>query len=358
MTTERRWWKDGATGRLRDEAPLESDRDWMWVDVEGADDEALRRLASEFDLDELALEDALDPDLFPRYEDYGHFVVAAVRGLTTTQGAVRTTPLLCLAGERFLVTLHHEPLPGVEFLVETAMTHVRTAEGGPDRMLARLTDVGSRRFDPVVLEIDSLLQECEASAAAGSTGALAPLQAIQRQVAELRSVIRPQRSAIQSLVYSDTDLIGERARRRLTDVLERHARLEESLDAARGIANTVVEIHRGVIAERTNEIMKVLTVFSATLLPMSVIAGIYGMNFSNMPELDFRLGYPFALTAMAVVGVLMWRYFVRRGFVGRAEVSHTPAQAAARLTRAATLPVRTVGSLIADGLRVRRGPDN
>lgn len=353
MAAERQWWKSGATGTLN-VGPPDPGAEWVWVDLEGPDEASLRSLASRFGLDEIALEDALDAELFPRHEDFGHFLVVAMRSVAAHEDGVETTPVLYFVGRDFLATVHHEPLPGLEFVAETAQAHLPTAEGGPDRMFARLADVGSRRFEPVLDAIDRLLLDSEALALAGESGAVRALQPVRRKISELRGVIRPQRSILQALVYTDSELVGERARRRLTDVLERHARMEESLETARATANSVVELHRGAVAERANEIMKVLTVFSATLLPMTLIAGIYGMNFSNIPELDYRFGYPLTLGIMTVLGTVLWRYFVRRGFIGRPSLPNVATNATSALVRAAKKPVGTVGSLVASNLRATR----
>ena len=218
-------------------------------------------------------------------------------------------------------------------------------------MFGRLADVGSRRFEPVIDSIDAALLECETRALEGESGAVRQVQPLRRQISVLRGVVRPQRSVLQSAVYGDSALIGERARRRLTDVLERHDRIEGALELARATANGVVELHRSSVAEKTNEIMKVLTVFSATLLPMTLIAGIYGMNFGNIPELDYRFGYPLTLAVMAGVGLVLWRYFVRRGFVAGKPLSDLATRTSASVLEAARLPVTAVGSLIVGSLR-------
>ncbi len=351
MATERTWWKDPTTGTLRvGDAPA-GQAAWVWVDVEAPDEAALRSLMERFDLDPVAIEDALDPALFPRFEDFGHFVAVALRGVSTSDQRVDSTPLLSFVATDFLVTVHQEPLPGLDFVVQTALTHGPTAEGGPDRMLGRLADVASRRYEPLLNEIEGLLLTCEGRAIAGESGAVRMLQPVRRQVNTLRPIIRAQRSVLQSIVYSDSDLISERARRRLTDVLERHARMEESLELARVTANSIVELHRGTVAETTNEIMKVLTVFSATLLPMTLIAGIYGMNFTNIPELDYRYGYPLTIGIMLSLGAILWRYFVRRGFVGGPALTDLVSPVRSALFDAATRPVQALGSLVVGSLR-------
>ena len=357
---ERRWWKCANSSRMVSSEP-ETGAEWVWVDLSEPDEETLRSLAAEFDLDEMAVEDALDAELFPSQQDFGDFVSVTLRFAVDNEGSAETTPLLFFLGAGYLITVHHHELAGLEFLVETAQRHTPSAEGGPDRMLARLADAGSRRYDPLLQAIDALLLESERLALDGEAGSMRLLQPVRHQVNELRAVIRPQRSVLQALVYSDSNLIGERAGRRLTDVLERHIRIDEALDVDRAAANSVIDLYRGTVAEQTNEIMKVLTVFSAVLLPMTLIAGIYGMNFANMPELDYRFGYPIAVGSMLTVGMILWRLFVRRGFIGSPVIPDLAASATSKLAAAAGRPAKTVGSVIMGNLRPRRsrrsGPD-
>ncbi|MDH3293110.1 MAG: magnesium transporter CorA family protein [Acidimicrobiia bacterium] len=352
MPTERRWWRSTTSGRLETEE-LGGEAEWVWVDIDAPDEDALRRLAGEFELDEMAIEDALDTDLFPSLQDFGDFLSIALRVVTGGGSTAETTPLLCFVGSDFLVTVHHRELPGLEFLIATAVDHLPSSEGGPDRMFARLADVASRRYEPLLEEIDHLLADSENMALNGEPGSMRLLQPVRHQISELRGVIRPQRSVLQALVYSDSHLLGDRARLRLTDVFERHARMEEALDVDRAAANSVIDLYRGTVAEKANEIMKVLTVFSAILLPMTLIAGIYGMNFSNIPELDYRYGYPLALGTMTLIGTTLWRFFVKRGFVGRSDASDVGAYARNKLSVAATKPARTVGSIVTANLRAQ-----
>lgn len=349
MPTERRWWRCAGTGRLLSREPPAAD--WVWIDIASPDETILRSMATEFHLDEMAIEDALDRDLFPSQEDFGDFLSISLRVVVSDGSSAETTPLLCFVGADFLVTTHHRELAGLEFLVATALEHLPTSEGGPDRMFARLADVASRRYEPILEEIDGLLAESENLALDGQPSSMRLLQPVRHQISELRSVIRPQRSVLQTLVYSDSTLIGERSRRRLTDVLERHARMEEALDVDRSTANSIIDLYRGTVAEKANEIMKVLTVFSAILLPMTLIAGIYGMNFSNIPELDYRYGYPLALGTMMIIGAALWRFFVRRGFIGSPDLTDSAAHASSKLAAAATRPVRTLGSVVTSNLR-------
>ena len=111
---------------------------------------------------------------------------------------------------------------------------------------------------------------------------------------------------------------------RFASVHDHYFRITESIDSARMILSGVFDTYRGTIAERTNDVMKLLTVFSVILLPLSLLAGLYGMNFEHIPELGWRWGYFILLGLMATIAAGLWRFFARRGFVGQARVGDIP----------------------------------
>ena len=183
--------------------------------------------------------------------------------------------------------------------------------------------------------------------------------ALRRDAVTLRRVLAPQRDAAAEISRADHRVITDRARRRFADVVDTAATAADSLDSARLMLGSILETYRGAVAERTNEATQTLTVFAAILLPLSLITGVYGMNFDRMPELAWRWGYYGVLGAMAVLAVGLWLYFARRGFVGSPRLRRVPVALARGLGRGArnvaglaTAPV----NLVAKGFR-RGGRD-
>ncbi len=189
-------------------------------------------------------------------------------------------------------------------------------ESGPDGAFARLAEAGARRFQPLIEGLEERVLDVEARAVAGDHTVIGEVQALRRDALMLRKIVGPLRDTFMRLGSEQLAGIGERARLRCQSVRDHYFRIAESLDTAQAVLGAVLETYRSTVAERTNEVMKVLTVFTAILLPLSLVAGIYGMNFAHMPELAWRLGYLWALGVMAVVAVGLWVYFARRGFVG------------------------------------------
>ena len=135
---------------------------------------------------------------------------------------------------------------------------------------------------------------------------------------------------------------------RFADVHEQLFRVVETLDGARLLLGSALETYRSAVAEEMNRVMKVLTVFSAIMLPLTLMAGVWGMNFENMPELDHPLGYGFALGSMLVVGVGLWLLFIRSGFVSNVMLKKLPRAIGLGLWQVATLPIKVVSKAIND----------
>ncbi len=132
---------------------------------------------------------------------------------------------------------------------------------------------------------------------------------------------------------------------------EHHSRLGETLDGARVLLNSVVETYRGAVADQTNEIVRVLTVFSAIMLPLSLIAGAWGMNFVDIPGGEEPWGFWILLAVMLLVGVGFWVYFARRGFVGAPRLRDLPKSVGLGLVQVGVAPIKLVSSGIGTTVR-------
>ena len=156
----------------------------------------------------------------------------------------------------------------------------------------------------------------------------------------------PQRDVVGRLARREFTAISDEMAYRFRDVHDHMVRYADEVMLFQERLTGIHEINLATVSNRLNSVMKVLTVISSIFLPLTLIAGIYGMNFEHMPELERRYAYPAALAAMAAIGAGMWIYFVRRGFIGGPKVRDLarPAKAAGRVGRglasAALLPIK------------------
>jgi magnesium transporter len=304
---------DAATGAFR------------WIDVEAPSPEEIIALGREHRLERLDVEDVLEDTELPKHRRAGQYHFVITHAVIAIEGdRVTTSELDAFIGEDTLITVHRGPMDGLEWLVDEASRFPAAAEGGPDRMFARLVAVTARRYFPVVDELESRNLELEDPAVLGHPSVPEAAQVLRREAVTLRRALGPQADVVADLSRVESRLIGTDARNRLADTASELRRLVEAVDTERMLLGGVLDTYRSAVAERMNEVMKVLTVFSAILLPLSLMAGIYGMNFAHMPELAWRWGYFILLGIMAVTAVGLWGYFARRGFIGGPRLGSIP----------------------------------
>lgn len=317
------------------------DGGWAWIDLVLRSPNEISELGLRFELSSLAIEDASSDTHFPKVDDYGSHLFVVFHGITERDGRLETTEIDAFLGENYLITVHHGESPSIEWEIEEAVGQVT----GPDAVLARLAETASRRLLPLVDSLDLTVDDLEERAINGDGSVVPEIQALRRDAIRLRRVVGPQRSVLLELSSQDFSQIDVRARRRFSSAFDHHVRVYESLDGARALLGSVLDSYRGAVAEKMNEVMKVLTVYSAILLPLSLLAGIYGMNFVDMPELSWKWGYFGLLSVMGVVGFGQWGYFARRGFVGSFTFRRVPRVVGQGLVKLVHLPISAITAL-------------
>lgn len=302
---------------------------WTWIDVQSTDDTDLVALAERLDLDAFLVDDLLQRGELPRAEISGDeaFIVAMTPLPAGDRLSVGEVDIVVRPG--LLLTAHEAQLPSLD-LVWAAIAE--QPGPGPHDTVSRILELFGRRTLSLLLAFDEEAERIEDLAIGGDASVPALVQPLRRDLAMLRRYFVPQADAIR--VYAASPAVGGDARRRAESAQWDHARIIEMLESGRSMLASVLETYRSTVAEGTNEIMKILAVFSAIVLPLSLIAGIYGMNFARMPELDEPNAYFVVLGAMAAIGLGLWVYFARRGFVGGPKV----------------LSMRRVGRLAGKGL--------
>lgn len=320
-----------------------ADEGWTWLDITDPDGDDVAEIGRLLELDRVAREDLVEAQ-FPRMEVLESHWLLVVYGLARDADAIRTVEVDLLVGENWVVSIHTEPLQSVDHVYERIQRPAFRATG-PAHLVTRLAEFIGERYLPILDDLDSQVLDLEDEAVEGDPSVLPDIHALRRDIALLRRVLGPQRRALDILSRAKLDF-DDPTRRDLSDAIDHHTHMVESLDSAHQMVATVLDTYRGAAAEKMNEVMKVLTVFSAIFMPLTLIAGIYGMNFENMPELQEPWAYSAVLVVMAAIGSSLWVYFVRRGFIGGPKLRDLarPAKAAGRVGRglasAAMLPLR------------------
>jgi magnesium transporter len=291
----------------------------VWLDIgdpSGDDFELLRR---EFGLHELAVEDLRKRRQRPKVDTYqGHHVIVAYEALTSRDSmrAFDLGELHLFAGRGFVVSAHWGPSPVIES-VRTRFQH-RSSAIGPSAgwLLYALLDTAVDTYFPLLdrisEDIDSL--EDRILEGTGNRVLLREVLNLKRQLLELRRVLGPMRDSANQLLRRDVEILDDEALPYYQDLYDHLVRVLDSLDLYRDLVAATLDAHESVTTNALNQIVKRLTAVTVLLMVPTLIAGIYGMNFFFMPELELRYGYPAVLLLMLVIVIALALYMRRKGW--------------------------------------------
>ena len=186
-----------------------------------------------------------------------------------------------------------------------------------DYLCYALVDAAIDTFYPALEAIGDRLEELEAEAMEDPTEAtLVRTNDVRNSLVSMRRIIWPQREAIQALVRNDERIFHKETAAYLRDAYEHCLQVSEIIESYRDLVGAVNNTYLSAVSNRTNEVMRVLTIMASLFIPLTFIAGIYGMNFEHMPELGYRYGYPLVWVVMLSSAAAMLVYFARRGWIG------------------------------------------
>ncbi|MFN2443606.1 MAG: magnesium/cobalt transporter CorA [Thermoanaerobaculia bacterium] len=293
--------------------------DRLWVDIEGRDEkEAEPLLEGRFRFHELAAEDCFSATTLPKFDpfpDYDFFIFRSVN-VDLIEHGVATTKLAVFLSTHFVFTVHADPLVSAEAVWHRLPQDRRILEQGPDFLLYTVLDTLIDLHFPLIDEIEEMIDEIQTIMfRSAAPDLLDELLRIKKDLNILRRFSLPQRDLLNQISRGDARYIQKDHLIYFRDLYDHMFRISESIDVERDLVAATMDAYLSIVSNRTNDIMKVLTVFSVILLPLNLIAAVYGMNFDVMPELGWRYGYPFALGLMALVSVAMLLYFGSRGWI-------------------------------------------
>jgi magnesium transporter len=295
----------------------------VWVDVIGLGTEAiLRQLAKIFHMHALALEDVVHVHQRAKVDTYEDNLFCVLRIPDTSQEHI-TEQFSLLLGRNYVVTFQERPGDNFD-LVRAGLRHEKsvTRQGvQPDYLAYRLIDASIDAYFPILEALGDRLDTLDERTSAGQgQEAFVELHGVKRELLLLRRALWPLRDAISELRSEVTPFITDATRVYLRDCYDHSVQLIDLLESYRDIAGDVRDFYLSSISNRMNEIMRTLTVISTLFLPLSFIAGVYGMNFNtdyptNMPELNWRYGYLYSLALMGAVAAGMVYLFKKRGWL-------------------------------------------
>ena len=274
-------------------AALRDPKAVFWVDIDKPEDEDYALLDDVFGFHPLAIEDSINRAQRPKIESYNHIGDACQQGYfymvihgvdpSTAKKRLETLELDMFVSERYLLTIHDEPLPPILHLKNRARADAHVVlDPGIDLLLYQILDRLIDAYQPILDDMQDELDELEEEAAHDPTPELLPRIALKkRELLNLRRIIGPQREVLSQLTRGEVPFIRESTRIYLRDVLDHAVRAVEMIEIYRDLVVGARDIYMSSISNNLNQIMKTLTIITVIALPMTVITSFFGMNFND-----------------------------------------------------------------------------
>lgn len=314
--------------QLLDEHP----RAFAWIGLRRPTTPEMELLAEEFRLSPLLVEDTILAHQRPKFERYGDtlfLVLRAARYIDPSE-TVDFGEVHALVGQRFVITVRHAETPDLTSIRSELEAQPARLTAGPLVVALRLLDCIVDDYSPVVIGIENDIDEIETQVFSGSTRVSKRIYQLSREAIDFQRAVRPLRQIIQGI---RVDLAfagaGERLRQELRDIEDHAIAVNERVDTLREALKGTLDLNISLQAQRQNEEITAMTAASlkqaedsrriaawaGVLFVPSLVAGTYGMNFTNMPELDWAWGYAWGLGLMVLTGVVMYLIFKWRDWL-------------------------------------------
>lgn len=294
----------------------------IWLDIDGVHEERIvEMIGQQFKLHPLLLEDVLNTTQKAKIEQFEDenllFVVVKMLHFNTETFDVDTEQVSLVLGENFLISFQEQDKTdnfiSIHERLRNPLSRIRQRKA--DYLLYALLDVIVDNYYIVLDKITDQLEALEESVLNNPTPKHQnQLYALKREMTFMRKAVLPLRDVIGSLIREDSVLVGNQVNVYLRDVQDHVYQTIETLDTYRDIADNIMNTYLSSLSNKMNEVMKTLTIYTAIFMPLSFIAGLYGMNFVNMPELQSPNGYFYTLGAMGVIVIGLWIFFKWRNY--------------------------------------------
>jgi magnesium transporter len=290
----------------------------FWVELDEKTPDTDRLLEEILKIHPLAIEDTWNDTGLPKVEDFGDYVQIVMHGVREEDRDGRDVPLALaeldmFVGRNFVVThAHDEQVCAVGPVQAEIGRNARLLKKGPAWVAHAILDRLVDEYLPLVDRFDDQIEAMEMQILEGNGSEEDPmrrLMKIKRSLQMLRRVTIHQREILLRIVRAEFDEVPNELTPFFRDVYDHMARVMELIDSHRELTTSLLDAHFSIQGEKMNEIMKRLTLISTIMLPLTLIAGIYGMNFEHMPELKWPHGYYFALALMLAVATFVVAYF-------------------------------------------------
>jgi magnesium transporter len=290
-----------------------------WLNIDGLQDIKLfEDIGALFNLHPLVLEDILNTDQRPKMEDYGDYIYLVLRNFHGQEnGDLLSDQVSIILGKSFILSFQ-EKESGLFDSIKDKMSKNkgRIRKEGTDYLAHAIIDNIVDNYFIVLDNLEEKIEDLEDDLVKkASPSTLDAIHILKRELILLRKSLWPLREAVSSLERSDSPLINKSTIVYFKDIYDHTMAIIDTVETFRDMLSGMLDIYLSTISNRLNEVMKVLTIIATIFMPLTFIAGVYGMNFKYMPELEFRWGYFCVLGIMLVIALLMVRYFKKKKWI-------------------------------------------
>lgn len=285
-----------------------------WIHVDGVHRiETLQSLGNCFQLHPLTLEDILTSDQRTKIEHHEDYIFIVLKNLFyhEAKGEVATEQVSLIVGRKYVISFHERQESIFEPIAQRLRSNkARIRKMGADYLAYALLDMIVDNYFTVLDKLGDRIEILEEDLVRNPTPEiLHTLHAFRREMIVLRKAVWPLREVINALGRADSTLISESMNLFLRDVYDHTIQVIDTIEIFRDVLTGMLDVYLSSVSNRLNAVMKILTILSTIFMPLTFIAGVYGMNFRYMPELEWPWGYPMAWAVMLFTAVLMLGFF-------------------------------------------------
>lgn len=306
-------------------ALLADETNVVWVDLKGENEEQLLEakdvMLNVFGFHPHVVEECLETRRQPKiqgFDNYLYFIVHGIKPGETNAANFVTKELDGFLGSNFVVTFHIQRFLSIKAVKQQIRNAPFNCTRGAAYLLHHILDMLIDLYMPIVDDYDKAINDLEdrvVDSRNSNNEILGEVMDLRRSVARLKRISSRQLDVLYRMSHGEFPQIPKRILPFFRNVHDHLQRISDLAEGYRDLVSSLFDIHFAVVGNRTNEVMKTLAVLSAIILPLSLIAGIYGMNFENMPELRSANGYFLTLGVMVLITVVLLVYFWRRGWI-------------------------------------------
>lgn len=305
---------------IEDIIPYRDKKTVTWINIDGVHDfKLIEKIGSHFKIHHLLIEDIMNTGQRPKMEDFEDYIFIILKMLDYDKAldVVDVEQVSLIMGDNYVISFQEKK--GDVF--DSIRERIRSSKGrirnrGTDYLVYAIMDTIVDNYFVILEELSGRTEEIEEELLQSPTSeTLQIIHATKREVVYLRKSVWPLREVLNNMDRIETPLIDESTNIYFRDVYDHTIQVVDVVESVRDMVGGMMDIYLSSVSNRMNEVMKVLTIFASIFIPLTFVAGVYGMNFRYMPELDWKWGYFSTLGFMVVIGVTMLFYFKRKDWL-------------------------------------------